>query len=266
MRRSFCAAIRTNADRRTAGPVTSPRWPKHQPSIVQRAFGVGSVLTTSNHPLTARVMVNRVWLQLFGQGLSTHRITLVCSVERLATSSCSITFAAIHPARLVAQVADHEICSSRTYQLSSLPSEEHKRNDPTARYLSHRQVRRLSAEKLRDCLLSISGSLDHSQGGESVPLHLTEQMTGRGRPGKSGPLDGNGRRAVYVELRRNFLDPFLVAFDQPPPATTVGKRNMSNVPAQALSLLNAPLVHETASAGVSASARCTAITASALPP
>ncbi len=69
-------------------------------------------------------------------------------------------------------------------------------------------------------------------------------MSGRGRPGESGPLDGAGRRAVYIEVRRNFLDPFLVAFDQPPPATTVGKRNMSNVPAQALSLLNAPLVHE----------------------
>ncbi len=59
-------------------------------------------------------------------------------------------------------------------------------------------------------------------------------------------MDGAGRRAVYIEVRRNFLDPLLVAFDQPPPATTVGKRNMSNVPAQALSLLNAPLVHEMA--------------------
>ncbi len=67
-------------------------------------------------------------------------------------------------------------------------------------------------------------------------------MTGRGRPSTSGPLDGSQRRTLFVEVRRNFLNPFLMAFDFPMPATTVGQRNASNVPAQALGLLNDPFV------------------------
>jgi hypothetical protein len=69
-------------------------------------------------------------------------------------------------------------------------------------------------------------------------------MDGRGKPPESGPLDGAGRRSIYLEVRRNFLSPFLLAFDMPVPATCVGQRNTSNVPAQALSLLNDPFVLE----------------------
>lgn len=63
-------------------------------------------------------------------------------------------------------------------------------------------------------------------------------MSGRGRPGRSGPLDGAGRRSVYLQLRRNFVNPFFSAFDKPNPVSTRGRRSESNVPAQALSLLN----------------------------
>ena len=80
-----------------------------------------------------------------------------------------------------------------------------------------------------------------------MPARLTEHMQGRGRPGGSGPVDGAGRRSVYIAVRRNFLDPFMQAFDQPVPATTCGKRHTSNVPAQALALLNSDLAHEMAS-------------------
>ncbi|HVJ82517.1 MAG TPA: DUF1553 domain-containing protein, partial [Planctomycetia bacterium] len=65
---------------------------------------------------------------------------------------------------------------------------------------------------------------------------------GRGRP-KSGPIDGEGRRSIYLAVRRNFLSPFLLAFDMPTPFSTVGKRTSSNVPAQALILMNDPMVH-----------------------
>jgi hypothetical protein len=67
-------------------------------------------------------------------------------------------------------------------------------------------------------------------------------MQGRGRPGKSGPLDGAGRRSVYIEIRRNFLSPMMMAFDAPIPFNTVGRRNVSNVPAQALIMMNDPFV------------------------
>jgi hypothetical protein len=77
-----------------------------------------------------------------------------------------------------------------------------------------------------------------------VQQGLLRLRAGRGRPGVSGPIDGSGRRSVYISINRNFLDPFLQAFDQPPPATTCGKRHTSNVPAQELALLNNDMVRE----------------------
>jgi hypothetical protein len=72
--------------------------------------------------------------------------------------------------------------------------------------------------------------------------YLTEHMTGRGRPKDSGPLDGGRRRSIYLAVRRNFLSPLFQAFDYPTPFTTIGRRGSSNVPAQALALMNNPLV------------------------
>ena len=91
-------------------------------------------------------------------------------------------------------------------------------------------------------MLAISGRLDDKMFGPSIPTHLTEFMEGRGRPGSSGPLDGAGRRSIYLEIRRNFLSPMMRTFDTPVPFTTIGKRTISNVPAQSLILLNDPFV------------------------
>ena len=79
-----------------------------------------------------------------------------------------------------------------------------------------------------------------------MPVHLTDFLTGRGRPGGSGPVDGQGRRSIYIKVCRNFLPAFLTAFDFPIPSTTVGDRLVTNVPAQALALMNDPFVHEQA--------------------
>src|SRR6185436_17340628 len=103
-------------------------------------------------------------------------------------------------------------------------------------------VRRLEAEAIRDSLLAISGRLDKTMYGPSVLPYLTPFMTGRGRPAQSGPLDGDGRRTIYLNVRRNFLSPMLLCFDYPIPATTMGRRNASNVPAQELTMLNNPFV------------------------
>jgi hypothetical protein len=92
----------------------------------------------------------------------------------------------------------------------------------------------------------VSGTLDRTRFGPPVPVHLTEFMQGRGRPGQSGPLDGEGRRSLYLAVRRNFLVPFFLAFDFPLPSSTVGRRSTSNVPAQALALLNDPFVAQEA--------------------
>ena len=118
--------------------------------------------------------------------------------------------------------------------------------DPTDVLLHRMPVRRLEGEVIRDALLAVSGRLDPEVGGPPVAIHLTEFLVGRGRPGKSGPLDGGGRRSLYTSLRRNFLPTLMQTFDTPTPFSTVGKRNVTNVPAQSLALMNDELFHEQA--------------------
>ena len=126
--------------------------------------------------------------------------------------------------------------------MASTPHGDLERLDPTNTFLHRMNVRRLEAEVIRDALLAVSGRLDPSMYGKSTPVHLTSFMEGRGRPGQSGPLDGDGRRSLYLNVRRNFLNPMFLAFDTPAPFSTMGRRNVSNVPAQALTLMNDPLV------------------------
>jgi hypothetical protein len=102
-------------------------------------------------------------------------------------------------------------------------------------------VRRLHAEFIRDSILLFSGRIDKKLFGPSVPIYKTAFMTGRGGK-KNGPLDGAGRRSIYGSVYRNFLSPFMLAFDQPAPFGTKGKRSVSNVPAQSLALMNDPFV------------------------
>lgn len=105
------------------------------------------------------------------------------------------------------------------------------------------RMRRLQGEPIRDSILHISGELSAEMYGPSIPVHLTRHMPGRGSGTfPSGPLDGKGRRSIYILVRRNFLPPMMLAFDTPFPATCVGRRNVSNVPSQALILMNDPFV------------------------
>jgi hypothetical protein len=202
----------------------------------------------ATNPLTARVAVNRAWHYVFGRGLAastdnlgalgqppTHPELLDWLAER---------FVSVHGWRLKPLL--RELLLSSVFRQSSTPLPESQESDPANRYFHHVAVRRLEAEDLRDAVLAVSGRLDRKVGGPPVPVHLTAFMEGRGRPGESGPLDGNGRRSLYVEVRRNFLPPFLQAFDFPTPFTTIGRRSVSNVPAQALALMNDPFVLEQA--------------------
>jgi hypothetical protein len=129
----------------------------------------------------------------------------------------------------------------------SVPGDSRAEERDPSNVLLHRMpVRRLEGEAIRDALLAVSGRLDRSVGGPPEPLHLTEFLVGRGRPEKSGPLDGNGRRSVYMAMRRNFLPTLMMTFDSPTPFSTVGRRNVTNVPAQSLALMNDPLFHQQA--------------------
>lgn len=193
-------------------------------------------------PLVARVIVNRVWQHLFGRGL-------VASVDNFGVLGEAPSHRELLDKLAGDFVADgwslkrliRRLLLTSAYQLSSQPSELARRLDPDNLLLSHARVKRLEAEAIRDNLLAVSGRLDHCMYGPSVPTFVSEFMEGRGRPA-SGPLDGDGRRSIYLSVRRNFLSTFFMAFDYPVPFTSVGRRTVSNVPAQALTMMNSPFV------------------------
>jgi hypothetical protein len=196
------------------------------------------------NPLFARTAVNRIWHHLFGRGI-------VPTVDNLGVQGEPAT----HP-ELLDWLADDFVqqgCSqkqlirqlmlSRTYQMSSRPADPAGDEQDPANMLWHRaNVRRLEGEAIRDCLLQVSGRLDETMFGPAVPAHLSAFSESKFSPKTSGPTDGDGRRSIYQEVRRNHLPQMLLAFDTPTPFTTVGRRNVSNVPAQALTMLNDPLV------------------------
>ncbi len=202
-------------------------------------------ITDPSNPFPSRVIVNRLWHYLFGRGI-------VPSVDDFGKMGQPPT----HPELLDWLAQDfmqhdwslkraiRQMVLSSTYRMSSrsmagdFPAEQ---VDPTNALFHRMPIRRLPAESIRDAMLVVSGRLDDTMYGPSVPVHLTSFMEGRGRP-RSGPLDGDGRRSIYVEIRRNFLSPMMLAFDMPSPFSTMGRRSVSNVPAQSLILMNDPFV------------------------
>ncbi|MBX7168980.1 MAG: PSD1 and planctomycete cytochrome C domain-containing protein [Pirellulales bacterium] len=207
-----------------------------------RMYLAGRLIDPAN-PLVARVLVNRLWLHHFGTGLvptpdnfgrQGERPTNPALLDWLAGELIRSQWSLKHMHRL--------LVTSQVYALASHPVPESLAADPKNERWHYRPVARLEAEAIRDAMLALSGRLDTTMFGPGVPVYLTEFMTGRGRPKESGPLDGAGRRSVYLTLRRNFLPELLTVFDYPPPFTCVGRRDGSNVPAQALMLLNNPFV------------------------
>ena len=204
-------------------------------------------LLNESNPFPARVMANRIWYHLMGRGL-------VATPDEFGALGSPPS----HP-----ELLDHlavrfrsnwsvkslvrDIVRSRTYRMSSaLPDEAMLEIDPDNILLHRAPRKRMNAQMLRDTVLAVSGRLDTTAGGPSVPVHLTSFMTGRGRPGTSGPRDGDGRRTIYQEVRRNFLPPMLRAWDRPAACRPIGRRSVSNVPAQGLALLNDPFIAEQA--------------------
>ena len=196
------------------------------------------------NPFISRVVVNRIWHHLFGRGI-------VATTDNFGVLGEAPT----HP-ELLDYLADEfvqngwsfkkmirRLVLTSTYRMSSESDAASDTADPTNALWHKFPIMRLEGEAIRDAILSVSGRLDAKLGGPSVPIHLTAFLDGRGRPG-SGPIDGNGRRSIYLGVRRNFLSPFLLAFDTPIPFSTIGRRQVSNVPAQALILLNDPFVHQ----------------------
>ena len=208
-------------------------------------------ITSPSNPFLHRVIVNRVWAHLFGRGL----------VETVDNFGALGSYPS-HPELLDRLALDFRseggslkrlirtLCLTKTFAQSSEPRDPvAESRDPSNRWLHRQNLRRLEAEALRDALLATAGNLNHLQFGPPVLTHITPFMGDRmWVRNANGPLDGERRRSVYQETRRNFLSPLMVTFDLPIPDTTVGRRNQSNVPAQALTLMNDPFVRHQSSA------------------
>ena len=222
-----------------------PLWPAGSSGRMQLA---DRVLDPGN-PLTARVLVNRVWHHLFGRGL----VPTTDNFGKLGEAAADPGAAALLDA-LAVRFRDEgfgvkrlirEIVTSSTWRMSSVRDPRAVAVDPLNTLLHHYPLRRLEGEAIRDKILAVSGRLDRTVGGPGVEVHLADFHEGRGKPG-SGPLDGKGRRSIYTTIRRNFLPALPLAFDMPVPFQAMGRRNVTNVPAQALTLMNDPFVLEQA--------------------
>jgi hypothetical protein len=208
-------------------PKNRPEW--HEGSgRLQLAMAIAD----PKNPMTARVLVNRIWQQHFGAGFvstpddlgnmsspPTHPELLDYLATRFVQGGWSIKN--LH--RL--------IILSATYQQSSANNPKYAEQDPNNHYLWRANLRRLDFEQLHDSLLAIAGTLEPKLGGKSVPMGTEEFAT---------------RRAVYTYIDRRQPPELLTQFDFPNPDLPSGRRYETIVPAQALFLMNSPLVVETA--------------------
>jgi hypothetical protein len=211
-------------------------------------------ITRPDHPLTARVLVNRIWHGHFGRGIvgtpndfgrmgerPTHPELLDYLANELIASGWSVK----HIHRL--------ILSSNTYrQTSALPPHAALRrlameNDPDNRLLWRANRRRLEAEAIRDSILAFSGRLTRKQGGPSVLVPIEKELVAAlYKPSQWAVTSDEAehrRRSIYLINKRNLRLPFLEVFDQPDAQVSCPRRESSTHAPQALELLNGSLTN-----------------------
>jgi hypothetical protein len=208
-------------------------------------------LVEPSHPLTARVMVNRIWQHHFGDGL-------VGSENDFGVMGESCT----HP-ELLDWLASEFVAGgwrmkplhrlivlTSAYQMSSAARPEAATKDPTDDLLWRFPPRRLEAEAIRDCVLAASGQLNRERGGPSVyPTISPDVLAGQSRPGNGwGKSDvaAAARRSMYVFVKRTLLVPELEVLDFPDTNGTCEQRVVSTVAPQALTWLNGAFIRDQA--------------------
>lgn len=204
-------------------------------------------LSDPRHPLTARVIVNRIWQNLLGEGL----VPTVDNFGQLGQRPS-------HPELLdylAHQFIEHdwstkwlvrEIVRSRVYQLSSRSDARCEAIDPENTLLWRANRKRLSAEAIRDTFLTATGELS-SENGQAPVAELGTLVT-QNNPDDSGYAQGSSSlRTIYQPIIRNELPALMRVFDFADPDASTGGRAVTTVPAQALWMLNGPMVHTQAS-------------------
>jgi len=201
-------------------------------------------ITDPQHPLTARVMVNRLWQAHFGEGLMRTPSNFGLKGEApdnpalldwLALEFVRNGWSIKHMHRL--------IVTSAAWRRSSVISPSHAEKDPENRLFAHQNRRRLEAEAVRDALLTAGGSLDLEMGGEVPGAGKTRSYY----DGKESAFQSK-RRTIYLPVPRHKAYELLAIFDYADTAVHLEKRPVTTVPQQALFMLNDPLVRAQAKA------------------
>jgi hypothetical protein len=228
-----------------------PSEPRITPSATStgRRTALANWIASPTNPLTARVMVNRIWHYHFGQGIvkSPSDFGVMGSrpshpelLDYLANDFTSNGWDIKRMHKL--------ILMSNTYRQASVHNELSAKKDPSNKYLWRFDRQRLEGEVIRDSALSVSGLLNAKMGGPSVFPELPE---GAGNPRggwKVSAGDERHRRSIYVFVRRNARYPMLEAFDMPDTHESCGRRNHTINAPQAMSLLNSKVSLEWAQA------------------
>ncbi len=210
-------------------------------------------LTSPSHPLPARVFVNRIWKQFFGQGISRSLEDFGAQGEWPGNQALLDWLAS----EFIASGWDvkhliRQIVLSDAYQRSSVPAQDHLRLDPQNRLFARQARFRLDAEWVRDQALAVSGLLVKKIGGESAkpyqPAGYWDFLNFPTRTWQADSGENQYRRGLYTFWQRTFPHPSLLAFDAPTREECTAERVRSNVPQQALVLLNDPTYIEAARA------------------
>ena len=210
-------------------------------------------LVSRENPLTARTVMNRTWAQFFGTGLSKVLSDLGAQGEAPANIplldwlACEFMDSGWDMKHMV-----RTIVTSHTYKQVSTASKELVAADPYNRELARQSRFRIDAELVRDNALAISGLLVPKIGGPSVkpyqPEKYWDNLNFPVREYQNDSGESQYRRGLYTWWQRSFLHPSLVAFDAPSREECAAERNRSNIPQQALVLLNDPTYVEAARA------------------
>ena len=210
-----------------------------------RRLALARWLTEPDNPLTARVMVNRIWQHHFGTGLVKSLDNFGVKGERPSHPEL-LDWLALEFIRKGWSIKEmhRAIMNSRTYRQSSRITDGRHKIDPQNRLLSHMSLRRLDAEALRDSLLFISGRLDDTAGGPPDTVSVNRDGLVSVNPAESG----DWRRSVYLQYRRTEIPTMMDVFDYPQMGPNCLSRNVSTVSPQSLMLMNNGHVRELADA------------------
>ncbi len=224
------------------GTPFAPKSPSHRISSGRR-LALAKWIASPENPLTARVMVNRIWMHHFGEGL-VYTASNFGSMGTRPTHPKLLDWLATEFVRQGwSMKAIHRlIMTSESYQMASAHGDAlAAKSDPENKLLWRFRQRRLEGEVIRDIILDASGNLNFEAGGPGffppIPEEVRESFP-KGKWDMAEPGPENWRRSVFAYAKRGLRYPLFEVFDQPNMNVTCERRTTTTVPTQALTLLN----------------------------